>query len=114
MAKEPMSYQFLILTIPFFEFIELMLNYSYNSEKNSYNRKNYSYNFVSRIIGEGSKKQRELKNSLRDSVGTRTQDPQLRRLLLYPAELRNLPAICGCKGRDFFDNSQKIFDKSVK
>ena len=25
----------------------------------------------------------------RDSVGIRTQDPQLRRLLLYPAELRN-------------------------
>ena len=24
-----------------------------------------------------------------DSVGVRTQDPQLRRLLLYPAELRN-------------------------
>ena len=24
-----------------------------------------------------------------DSVGTRTQDPQLRRLLLYPTELRN-------------------------
>ena len=24
-----------------------------------------------------------------DSVGIRTQDPQLRRLLLYPAELRN-------------------------
>ena len=28
---------------------------------------------------------------LSDSVGTRTQDPQLRRLLLYPAELRNRP-----------------------
>ena len=28
-----------------------------------------------------------------DSVGIRTQDPQLRRLLLYPAELRNQPAI---------------------
>ena len=25
----------------------------------------------------------------RDSVGIRTQDPQLRRLLLYPTELRN-------------------------
>ena len=36
----------------------------------------------------------------RDSVGIRTQDPQLRRLLLYPTELRNqLPyAVCGCKG----------------
>ena len=27
--------------------------------------------------------------SFGDSVGIRTQDPQLRRLLLYPAELRN-------------------------
>ena len=27
----------------------------------------------------------------RDSVGIRTQDPQLRRLLLYPAELPNHP-----------------------
>ena|GEM_PF-5375783 len=27
-----------------------------------------------------------------DSVGIRTQDPQLRRLLLYPAELPNHPA----------------------
>ena len=27
-----------------------------------------------------------------DSVGIRTQDPQLRRLLLYPAELRNRPS----------------------
>ncbi len=31
-----------------------------------------------------------------DSVGIRTQDPQLRRLLLYPAELRN-HHICGAK-----------------
>ena len=30
--------------------------------------------------------------SLGDSVGIRTQDPQLRRLLLYPTELRNPPA----------------------
>ena len=29
---------------------------------------------------------------IRDSVGIRTQDPQLRRLLLYPAELPNHPA----------------------
>ena len=28
---------------------------------------------------------------LGDSVGIRTRDPQLRRLLLYPAELRNHP-----------------------
>ena len=27
--------------------------------------------------------------SLSDSVGIRTQDPQIRNLLLYPAELRN-------------------------
>ena len=35
----------------------------------------------------------------RDSVGIRTRDPQLRRLLLYPAELRN-PRMqnFGCKG----------------
>ena len=30
-----------------------------------------------------------------DSVGIRTQDPQLRRLLLYPAELRNQTPIKG-------------------
>jgi hypothetical protein len=36
----------------------------------------------------------------RDSVGIRTQDPQLRRLLLYPAELPNHPAYsAGKKGR---------------
>ena len=29
----------------------------------------------------------------RDSVGIRTQDPQLRRLLLYPAELPNHPEV---------------------
>ena len=29
------------------------------------------------------------KADFRDSVGIRTQDPQLRRLLLYPAELPN-------------------------
>ena len=35
---------------------------------------------------------------LRDSVGIRTQDPQLRRLLLYPAELPNRSLCCsdGC------------------
>ena len=36
---------------------------------------------------------------IRDSVGIRTQDPQLRRLLLYPAELRNHP-IQGCKDNE--------------
>ena len=30
-------------------------------------------------------------HAFRDSVGIRTRDPQLRRLLLYPAELRNHP-----------------------
>ena len=30
---------------------------------------------------------------VRDSVGIRTQDPQLRRLLLYPAELPNHPDV---------------------
>ena len=29
----------------------------------------------------------------RDPVGIRTQDPQLRRLLLYPAELQDHPVI---------------------
>ena len=29
----------------------------------------------------------------RDSAGIRTQGPQLRRLLLYPTELRNLPNV---------------------
>ena len=32
-----------------------------------------------------------LKLKKSDSVGIRTQDPQLRRLLLYPTELRNHP-----------------------
>ena len=35
----------------------------------------------------------------RDSVGIRTQDPQLRRLLLYPAELPNHPAYSAGKKR---------------
>ena len=33
---------------------------------------------------------------LRDPVGIRTQDPQLRRLLLYPAELPDQPCLCFC------------------
>ena len=39
-----------------------------------------------------------------DSVGIRTQDPQLRRLLLYPAELRNRPSFLkrDCKDTTFF------------
>ena len=50
----------------------------------------------------------------RDSVGIRTQDPQLRRLLLYPAELPNHPYVSTrrlpfreeqvCKYRDFLFN----------
>ena len=35
----------------------------------------------------------------RDSVGIRTQDPQLRRLLLYPAELPNHPVYSAGKKR---------------
>ena len=44
----------------------------------------------------------------RDSVGIRTQDPQLRRLLLYPTELPNRSVFVpifsesGCKGNTFF------------
>ena len=37
-----------------------------------------------------------------DPGGTRTHDPQLRRLLLYPAELRDRPFYCGAKIRLFF------------
>ena len=54
----------------------------------------------------------ELRWLNRDSVGIRTQDPQLRRLLLYPTELPNRSlfplSVCwavvesGCKGNDFF------------
>ena len=42
---------------------------------------------------------------VRDSVGIRTQDPQLRRLLLYPAELPNQSLFrfeSGCKDRENF------------
>ena len=39
--------------------------------------------------------------SFRDSVGIRTQDPQLRRLLLYPAELPNQTLLeLECKDRN--------------
>ena len=48
----------------------------------------------------------------RDSVGIRTQDPQLRRLLLYPTELPNRSVFAfglrgsevksGCKDSDYF------------
>ena len=40
---------------------------------------------------------RNIASHFRDSAGIRTPDPQLRRLLLYPAELRNR----GCKYTDF-------------
>ena len=41
---------------------------------------------------------------VRDSVGIRTQDPQLRRLLLYPAELPNRPSfLAGCSCRTEMD-----------
>lgn len=42
-----------------------------------------------------------------DPVGIRTLDPQLRRLLLYPAELRN-PVFCGCKDRKGFFSAKRI------
>ena len=48
---------------------------------------------------------------LRDSGAVRTLDPQLRRLLLYPTELRNHrragpeSPVCGCKGRKNFSFS---------
>ena len=47
--------------------------------------------------------------SSRDSVGIRTQDPQLRRLLLYPAELRNQYCqinISECKSTAFLPFNQ--------
>ena len=40
--------------------------------------------------------------SFSDPVGIRTQDPQLRRLLLYPAELPN-HRFCECKDINFID-----------
>ena len=43
--------------------------------------------------------------SFRDSVGIRTQDPQLRRLLLYPTELPNR-AKSGCKGKYLYVKNQ--------
>ena len=53
-----------------------------------------------------------------DSVGIRTQDPQLRRLLLYPAELPNRSVLLsgvsgadsksGCKYRCFCCNMQDL------
>ena len=60
---------------------------------------------------------KDFRLSFRDSVGIRTQDPQLRRLLLYPAELPNRSVMffrlslgmwdiardkSGCKGSVFF------------
>ena len=42
-----------------------------------------------------------------DSGASRTHDPQLRRLLLYPAELRN-PVFCGCKDRKGFFSAKRI------
>ena len=55
----------------------------------------------------------------RDSVGIRTQDPQLRRLLLYPAELPNQSLFrseSGCKDREYFVSAKiylrKVYKKS--
>ena len=51
----------------------------------------------------------------RDSVGIRTQDPQLRRLLLYPTELRNHPffGFCGCKSNYFLFTHQILPKKRL-
>ena len=48
----------------------------------------------------------------RDSVGIRTQDPQLRRLLLYPAELPNRPALRDKSNGDA--KVGKILDNTTK
>ena len=46
--------------------------------------------------------------SFSDPVGIRTQDPQLRRLLLYPAELPN-HRFCECKDINFIDTCVKKY-----
>ena len=77
---------------------------------------------------------RRLAFFLRDSAGTQTQDPQLRRLLLYSAELPNQTfwkteyspysrkivyvafstiVDCECKGNNFFVALQKKIGFSV-
>lgn len=43
------------------------------------------------------KNRRHCCQRLRDPAGTRTQNPQLRRLMLYPVELPNLTLFCGAK-----------------
>ena len=58
-----------------------------------------------------------------DSVGIRTQDPQLRRLLLYPTELPNRSVFAfgfsgsdvksGCKGNDIFWICNTVSEISV-
>ena len=50
----------------------------------------------------------------RDSVGIRTQDPQLRRLLLYPAELPNHPCFAGAKVLLFFLSCKCFGDSAEK
>ena len=51
-----------------------------------------------------------------DSAAIRTQDPRLRRALLYPAELRNQPYAIhldiACKDTFFFMNIQTIITKN--
>ena len=49
-----------------------------------------------------------------DSVGIRTQDPQLRRLLLYPAELPNHPCFAGAKVLLFFLSCKCFGDSAEK
>ena len=53
----------------------------------------------------------------RDSVGIRTQDPQLRRLLLYPTELPNQPNVLRLQRYKLFfvfHSLGEIFDQKYK
>ena len=60
----------------------------------------------------------------RDSGGIRTHDPQLRRLLLYPTELRNQAVMCDanivyfapkrCKSNTFFPICKNSLKNSLK
>ena len=60
----------------------------------------YTLKVVSKVVSKNEKTspQMPVMRFLSDSVGIRTQDPQLRRLLLYPAELPDqtfIVNICG-------------------
>ena len=61
------------------------------------------------------KKSRNLRDFFCDSEAIRTLDPRLRRALLYPAELRNLPIcnnrllpVCDCKDSAFISLCQSF------